>query len=248
MEKNTITKEKGQEFQRNRVQPKPKSKAKIIVWSLVAIAIIGLVWSLSSGSTEKSSAVNTLTAIVSDDYIIGPVNAPVTLIEYLDFECEACGAYFPLIKQLEKEFSDDLRVVMRYFPLPGHKNGLTAALAVEAAAQQGKYNEMHDLLFEEQENWGEQSVPNPSIFEEYAKKLGLDMERFRQDVSLQSVRDRVQRDVDSGRQLGNTGTPSFFLNGKKINNPRSYEAFRQLILDEIEIVGVQHSTSTQMQN
>tara|TARA_B100000508_G_scaffold60333_1_gene47031 strand:+ start:84991 stop:85731 length:741 start_codon:yes stop_codon:yes gene_type:complete len=246
MEKNT-----EEEYKKNRMQTKPKSKA--VTWSLAAVVVLtGLIWGLSSGSTdnstEKNSIANTLTAIVDDDYIVGPANAPVTLIEYLDFECEACGAYFPLIKQLEKEFPDDLRVVMRYFPLPGHRNGLTAALAVEAAAQQGKYNEMHDLLFEEQENWGERSAPDPLIFEEYAKQLGLDTERFKQDVSLQSVKDRIQRDVDSGRKLGNTGTPSFFLNGKKINNPRSYETFRQLILDEIEIVGVQHSTSTQMQN
>ncbi len=190
-------------------------------------------WLSVSGSQKKEEVANSLTTIVSDDYVTGPETAPVTLIEYLDFECEACGAYFPLVKQLEQEFPNDLRVVRRYYPLPGHKNGLPAALAVEAAARQGKFDEMHDLLFTEQKNWGEKQAPTPAVFEGYAKKLGLDVAKFKQDVASQSVKDRVQRDVDSGTKLGNTGTPSFYLNGQKIQNPRSLEDFKTLIQAEI---------------
>jgi protein-disulfide isomerase len=207
-----------------------RSKVKKIASIAITIAVLGgLTWLTISGTKNKEVTTVKLTTVVADDYIIGPESAPVTLIEYLDFECEACGAYFPLVKQLEKEFPNDLKVVLRYYPLPGHKNGMTAALAVEAAAQQGKFNEMHDLLFTEQKNWGEKPAPTPAVFEGYAQKIGLDLEKFKQDVASQSVKDRVQRDVDSGTKLGNTGTPSFYLQGEKIQNPRSAEDFKTLI-------------------
>ena len=95
------------------------------------------------------------------------------LIEYLDFECEACGAYDPVVKKLQNEFSNDLLVVIRYFPLPGHKNSMTAALAVEAAGRQGKFWEMHDALFENQKSWGEKSAPDPELLLNMRKESGL---------------------------------------------------------------------------
>lgn len=211
-----------------------RSKIKKAVWVVVGLAVVGgLVWLSVSGTQKKEATTNTLTTIVADDYVKGSANAPVTLIEYIDFECEACGAYFPLVKQLEQDFPNDLRIVLRYYPLPSHRNGMTAALAAEAAARQGKYDEMHDLLFTEQKNWGEKPVPTPQVFEGYAQKLGLDLAKFKQDVASQAVKDRVQRDVESGTKLGNTGTPSFYLNGQKIQNPRSLEDFKTLIQAEI---------------
>jgi protein-disulfide isomerase len=212
----------------------------IITGVAVLLLVGGVWWSNSLKSQQTSENLPILIQIAPDDYTVGPENAPVTLIEYLDFECEACGAYFPLIKQLEQDFPDDLKVILRYFPLPGHRNGMTAALAAEAAARQGKYSEMHDVLFQEQVNWGEKSAPTPEVFEGYAEQLGLDMEQFKRDVASQSVTDRVQRDIDSGRKLGNTGTPTFFLNGRKIDNPRSYAVFRQLVADEIKRVTTQN--------
>ncbi len=183
---------------------------------------------------EKDNFVNKeLLHIQSDDWVKGNPEAKVTLVEYLDFECEACGAYYPFVKQLSEELKDDLKVVARYFPLPGHKNGLPAALAVEAAGRQGKFWEMHDIVFENQAQWGEKQTLDSKIFEEYAQKIGLDMVKFREDVNSQSVKDRVQRDVDSGIKLGNTGTPSFYLNSQKIQNIRSYEEFKTLIQAEI---------------
>lgn len=207
-----------------------RSKVKTIGWTLFVVAIVGgFVWLSVSGSEKKVAITNSILTVASDDYVKGSMNASVTLIEYLDFECEACGAYFPLIKQLGQEFPDDLKIVQRYFPRPGHKNGLTSALAVEASARQGKYNEMHDLLFTEQKNWGEKTAPDPTIFEKYAEQLGLDLTKFKLDVVSQSAKDRVQRDLDSGAKLGNTGTPTFYINGEKIENPRSYEDFKTLI-------------------
>ena len=166
-----------------RASAQRKNSIMKAVWIIVVVAIVGgIVWFSSTAKEEKKVVENSLTTIAADDYVKGNSNAPVTLIEYLDFECEACGAYFPVVKQLEQEFPNDLRVVRRYYPLPGHKNSLPAALAVEAAAKQGKYDEMHDLLFTEQEKWGNKPSPEPAIFEGYAQKLGLDIEKFKKEI------------------------------------------------------------------
>lgn len=217
-----------------RASAQRKNSIMKAVWIIVVVAIVGgIVWFSSTAKEEKKVVENSLTTIATDDYVKGNSNAPVTLIEYLDFECEACGAYFPVVKQLEQEFPNDLRVVRRYYPLPGHKNSLPAALAVEAAAKQGKYDEMHDLLFTEQEKWGNKPSPEPAIFEGYAQKLGLDIEKFKKDVALPETLARIDRDRQSGTKLGNTGTPSFYLQGEKIANPRGYEGFKILIQAEI---------------
>jgi protein-disulfide isomerase len=183
----------------------------------------------SNGSVPVSQENQKLLEVVSDDYIKGNKDASVTIVEYLDFECEACGAYYPLVKQLAEEFKNDVRFVNRYFPLPGHKNGLPSALAVEATARQGKYWEMHNLLFEEQKNWGEKQAADPKIFEEYAKKIGLNIEQYKKDVASKEVKDRVERDRSSGQKLGVSGTPTFFLNGEKIPNPKTPEDFKTFI-------------------
>lgn len=180
------------------------------------------------GSTPVSEDKQKLLEVASDDWIKGNPEATVTLVEYLDFECEACGAYYPLVKQLAEEFKDDVRFVNRYFPLPGHKNGMNAAQAVQAASMQGKYWEMHNILFENQKSWGEKAS-DPSLFEGYAKQVGLNVEQFKKDVVSKEVKDRVNRDKTSGTQLGVSGTPSFFLNGEKIQNPKSPEDFKILI-------------------
>ncbi len=215
------------------------NKTFAITMAAIVIGGIGLiVWGGANKNAPVDIAspdvdVSELVAIAPDDHTKGPEDAPVVLIEYLDMECEACRAYYPLVKQLEEEYPDDLLVVKRYFPLPGHRNGKTAALAVEAAAQQGKYNEMHDLLFEQQPNWGEKAVANPSLFVAYAEQIGLDMEQYQNDVASDETRARVERDVESGLALGARGTPTFILNGERIDNPQGYEAFVALIEAEL---------------
>ena len=182
-----------------------------------------------NGSTAVSKDNQKLLEVASDDWIKGNKDASVTLVEYMDFECEACGAYYPLINQLEEEFKNEVRFVNRYFPLPGHKNGLLSALAVEAAGKQGKYWEMHDILFENQKTWGEKQSPDPTIFEGYAKQIKLNIDKFKKDVVSQEIKDRVNRDKNAGVKLGVSGTPTFFLNGEKIPNPKSLEDFRSFI-------------------
>lgn len=185
--------------------------------------------SSTSTSTPVSNEQKKLLKVVSDDYIKGNKSASVTLVEYLDFECEACGAYFPLVKQLANEYQDKVRFVVRYYPIMGHKNGLQSAYAVEASAKQGKYWEMHNILFEDQKTWGEKQKADPTIFEGYAQQIGLDLELYKKDVVSQEVKNRVERDRNSGNKLGIMGTPSFFLDGEKIPNPKSLEDFKSFI-------------------
>ncbi len=216
---------------------KQNMKTSYIWWTLGALVVIALLFSgkfLNPAPTPATSAeAASILTVVPDDHIKGNPNATVTLIEYLDFECEACGAYYPVIKQLGAEFPNDLRIVTRYFPLAGHRNSMTAAIAVEAASRQGKYWEMHDILFENQQKWGNKQMPTPQVFEQYAQQIGLNMSTFRADVADQTTKDRVQRDFDASEKLGNDSTPSLFLDGKKIQNPGSYEEFKQLIATQL---------------
>ncbi len=216
-----------------------KDKFVLGIMLVTVVVLVGGVFFASKMGSPSSSATGNsipvsddqkkLLEVVSDDYIKGNKEASVTLVEYLDFECEACGAYYPLVKQLAEEFKTDVRFVNRYFPLPGHKNGLPAALAVEAAARQGKYWEMHDKLFNEQKNWGEKQAADPKIFEGYAQAIGLNMDQYKKDVASKEVKDRVERDKNSGTRLGVSGTPTFFLNGDKIPNPKTPEDFKTFI-------------------
>ncbi len=167
--------------------------------------------------------------VTTEDHAKGAVEGHVVLVEYLDFECEACGAYYPIIKNLEEKLKTDVTFVARYFPLPGHRNGLPAALAAEAAGRQGKFWEMHNLLFERQKEWGEKQVETPEVFEGFAAELGLDMDKFRADVAAPEVKARIQRDMDSGRALGVDSTPSFFVNGERLENPKSERDFWRVL-------------------
>lgn len=172
-------------------------------------------------------------SISSDDYIEGPKEARITLIEYFDPECEACRAYYPLLKRLKEKYKDDLTIVYRYFPLPGHKNSTTWASALEAAWLQWKFSEMKNILFENQVKWWESAFTDITIFYPYAEKIGLDMNKFKKDVYEWSTLKRILKDKNSGTSLWVTWTPSFFLNWSKIINPKTYEDFEILINAEL---------------
>ena len=138
----------------------------------------------------------------------------VTLVEFLDFECESCGAVHPAIEQLRQQYQGRVTFVVRYFPLDGHFNSKRAARAVEAAAQQGQFEPMYQKMFTTQKEWGEQQTPEDDVFRSYAADLGLDMAKWDADYASPATAARVQADVDDGTALGLTGTPSFFLNGQ----------------------------------
>lgn len=202
----------------------------VIVSVLILVLGVFFVSRSSSISPEASKGqTQEILLVKSDDWSKGPMEAPITIVEYLDFECEACKAYYSVTKQLNEEYKDKIRFVVRYFPLPGHKNSMNSAMAVEAAGKQGKFWEMHDVLYENQEDWGEKAVSDPGIFEEYAKQVGLDMEKYNVDIKTQEIKDRINRDKSSGNSLGIQGTPTFFINGERIPNPKGYEDFKNLI-------------------
>jgi len=148
--------------------------------------------------------------INSHDHSVGPANAPLELVEYGDYECPHCGHAYPIIKEIQQRLGDELRFVFRNFPLARiHPNAFAAAVATEAAALQGKFWEMHDLIFEHQ-----RALDNDNILL-LAASLGLDAEQFETDIHKQSLSDKVETDFESGIRSGVNGTPTFFINGKK---------------------------------
>lgn len=208
---------------------------KIIIGIVVAIVVVFLLAKGGYKNTEdKVETSNTgqtsALEIRANDWVSGTSTAKVTLVEYLDFECEACGAYYPITTKLKEEYKDDMRLVIRYFPLPGHKNSRTAAHAVEAAGKQGKFWEMYDILFTKQSEWGEQQVANQDQFEKYAVEAGVpNLDQWKKDVASDEVKKRVEDSYKEAVSLNLQGTPSFFLDGKRIENPKGYESFKLLI-------------------
>jgi protein-disulfide isomerase len=143
-----------------------------------------------------------------DDHVLGPADAPVTLVEYGDYECPACGAAYPMVKAIQKRFGVKLRFVFRNMPLNEiHPNAELAAEAAEAAAAQGRFWEMHDALYEHQDELG------PDLVRTLAKRLRLDMSRFEEDLVSRRFRDHVRRDFMGGVRSGVNGTPTFFVDG-----------------------------------
>ena len=142
----------------------------------------------------------------------GPRNAPVTLVIYGDFQCPPCAVVSKAIDELQKQHEGKMRVVFHQFPLEMHRHAIKAALAAEAAAVQGKFWEMHDMLYRYQPVWGETTNPN-FLFESYAESIGLDVARFRADRSAPDVRARVIADAAFGESQGIKVTPTIFING-----------------------------------
>ena len=169
---------------------------------------------------------------------VGPVNAPVTLEEFGDFQCPPCGLLHPVLKEMEKEFGSQLRVIFRHFPLAqAHPHAIPAARAAEAAGMQGKFWEMHDLIFENQQTWKTAFDARPT-FEGYAAKLGLDMGKFRRDVTSNAVDQRIALDGRRASALGVTGTPTVFMNGREIPfESLPPERLRPLIQAELRAAG-----------
>ncbi|PIQ67018.1 MAG: disulfide bond formation protein DsbA [Candidatus Zambryskibacteria bacterium CG_4_9_14_3_um_filter_40_16] len=167
-----------------------------------------------------------------NDHIKGPENAPVTLLEFSDFQCPACRSYEPVLEELLNMFPNELRLVYKHFPLSTiHIGALPSAQASEAAGLQGKFWEMHDLLFETQNIWS--LSPTKDKFEKFAEDLGLDIEKFKNDYSSDEISNKINIDIELTRELGLNSTPTFYLNGKLIENPSSIREFIELINAEL---------------
>lgn len=141
-------------------------------------------------------------------------DAKAQIVEFLDFECEACGAFYPVMEEFRKANGDKIDYVVRYFPLPGHNNSMNAAVAAEAANQQGKFEDMYNKLFTTQKEWGEKQDSQAELFRSYAEQIGLDMAAYDKAVADPATQARVQSDIDDGKALGVNSTPTFFINGQ----------------------------------
>lgn len=186
----------------------------------LALAIFGGVFTyhkvLKDDPSEKGAA-SPGVVLRSDSHRLSvAANGKVTLVEFLDFECEACGAAYPIVEQLRTKYEGRVTFVARYFPLPSHRNAKNAAHAVEAAARQGAFEKMYERMFTTQSKWGEQPDSQAGLFRTYAADLGLNMAKYDRDVASAAVARRVQKDVNDGTALGVTGTPTFFLNGQRV--------------------------------
>lgn len=196
----------------------------------IALVITGIVFLVLRGS-DNSEINSTTLSVSSGDWIKGNPEARVALIEYGDFQCPACASFYPVVKAISGEFKDNVAVVFRHFPLSQiHKNANLSSRAAEAAGLQGKFWEMHDKLFERQKVWADLSDEKAKeLFISYVSEIGLDTERFKQDIESDAVRSAVEEDYNEGLKARVNGTPTFFLNGSRISNPSNYDEFKSLI-------------------
>lgn len=237
-ENQTLTKKERRELKRQQEtewrQHKEKSNfvKRIALWTLVAVGIGGIVFGIVKSGDNSSDGSNqpaSLADVISQsDWFKGNKESKIVLVEYSDFQCPACGYYYPMVKKLNEELGDKIGFAYRHFPLPQHKNAKIAAYAAEAAGKQGKFWEMHDMIFDNQKKWSEEKGAK-DIFIDYAKALNLNLDQFRGDLDSKAIQEKVESDYQSGVRSKVDSTPSFFLNGEKIQNPQSYDDFKSLV-------------------
>ena len=159
-------------------------------------------------------------------------SSSVTVTEFLDFECEACGAAYPMIEQLREQYKRRVTFNIRYFPIDGHRNARTSAAAVDAAAHQDRLEDMYKRMYETQTTWGAKEDTQAPVFRKFAADMGLDMKAFDKAVADPKTAARVERDVQAGIALGVQGTPSFFINEERIE-PESFDDLRSRLDDAL---------------
>lgn len=158
----------------------------------------------------------------------GEAEAKIKIVKYSDYQCPACKYYVSFEKQLKEDFGNEVSIITKHFPLNMHEYAQVAARAAEAARQQGKFKEMHDMIFAGQEQWARGNAE--AMFIGYAKSLDLDVEQFTADMNSADMQRIVMADKREGLNLNVNSTPTFFVNGTKIErNPRTYAQFKEII-------------------
>lgn len=202
-----------------------------LLFGLVAAVLLGgtFVYQNLTASEPADAAERKNITVRADSHRLDTAkDGKVTLVEFLDFECESCRAAYPFVEGLRERYAGKVTFVLRYFPIPSHTNANNAAYAVESAARQGKLEGMYRRMYDTQAEWGESQDSKAALFRTYAKELGLDMAQYDADVSSPEVAARVQKDVDDARRLGVSGTPSFYLNDEPLT-PSSTDEFVEAI-------------------
>ncbi|TYP93897.1 Thioredoxin [Fodinibius salinus] len=153
----------------------------------------------------------------------------ITITEYSDYQCPACAYYNPIVKKLKDKYGDQINLKLRFYPLNSHQFAALAARAAQAAKNQGKFLEMHNMLYKNQKRWSESVNPIPT-FKRYAKKLNLDMEQFKSDLNDAETQRIVMNQKQEGMNMGVNSTPTFFIEGEKLTQlPQNYEEFEKVV-------------------
>ena len=189
-------------------------EAKILI-AILVVVVGGMIALFTMGGGSSTTTANTpadQSKLVRDDsHKQG--SGQVTLVEFGDYQCPSCGAAHPIIQRLQSEYNGKLTFVFRNFPLTSiHKNAMIGAMAAESAGAQNKYFEMHDKLYSEQAKWSELPDPTDTLIG-YATELGLDVEKFRNDLKTNAHKGRIDTDMADGNSLQIQGTPTIYVNG-----------------------------------
>lgn len=214
----------------------------IAVITIIVVAVIGMFFLVQANNSSKPSLEDLEITIdndeidLSQEWVKGDPNAPHLIVEYSDFQCPACAARYSILDSIVKEFSGQVALVYRHYPLPQHLNAEAAAQATEAAGAQGLFFEMHDIIFDNQAKW--QGIGESKAREEfigYAEQIGVaDLEKFEEDMNSDATAEAVQEDYLGGVALGVNSTPTIFFDGEVSINSHSYDAFRESIREAIQ--------------
>lgn len=200
----------------------------------------------SSASEEPTAAASQAAPQLSDEErseklvpeeartLSDPADAEATLVLFTDYQCPYCAVMDDVMEQVEEDYGDRVRVVVRNFPLPKHTDAVAAAQAVEAAAEQGQMEEMSDLVFENQKQWSQDGADTTGLFTGYAESLGLDTEEFQADMTSPEITDRVAEDTADARDLELRGTPTLILDDQILNvDPADYSTLSDPLEQEL---------------
>lgn len=207
-----------------------KSRFSLIL--IACVVIFGGI--LLLGKKDASAPVDSNgKAIEPSNHVKGEGGKKVVLTEYGDFQCPACGAFYPIVEQVYEKYKADITFQFRSFPLRQiHPNAVLAHRYAEAASDQNKFWEMYDLLYKNQDSWSSSSSAD-TVFKSFAQSLNLDMGKLDADVKSDATNAIINADIAAGTKLGVSSTPTFFIDGKKVENPRDLEGFNKLIEDAI---------------
>ena len=204
-------------------------KRFLMIIGAIIIVFGGIVW-FNNHSDSKNGSSNTQPT----NHVEGEGQSGVTLVEYGDYQCPYCSEYYQTVKQVVSDYSTQIHFQFRNLPLTQvHQNAFAGSRAAEAAALQNKFWEMHDLLYENQDQWTSSSSPQ-TVFNQYATQLGLNLNQFKTDYASQKVNNLINADIDAFNKTGETmETPTFFLDGKKVNPANNENAFKTILDAEI---------------
>lgn len=211
------------------------SKRFLVVLLVCVLGLFGVYVATSKKDSKDNGGKTTGDTSKVSNHVIGENSKKVTLVEYGDFQCPACGQYYPIVKQVKEKYAKEIQFQFRNFPLSQiHQNARASSRAAEAAAKQNKFWEMHDLLYDNQASWQSSNNTAP-IFESYASQLGLDLTKYKADYASTEVNDIINADYAEGAKLGVNSTPTFFIQGKKLEkNPQNLDEFNKLIDEAIK--------------